>query len=85
MHPYLTYALLAGLVGLFAFGWWVDRAPDGHRLAPARRFSLVMQLAAMGLAVALLRPGGGTHDRPDALMASVGHGQPVLIDVYSNW
>lgn len=85
MAPNVTYALLAALVALFAFGFWVDRVSDTHRLAPLRKFSLVFQLAAMGLAVMLLRPGRGTHDQPDALMASVGHGSPVLIDVYSNW
>lgn len=85
MHPALTYSLLALLGGLFAFGWWLDGRPDEHRLARHRKFSLVLQIAALFGAVALLRPGRGTHDAPSAFAATIGNGTPALIDVYSNY
>jgi len=85
MHPALTYGLLALCVALFAGSWWVDRRPDGHRLAGWRRFTLIAQLVALGGAVMVLRPGRGTHDNPTAFAAAIGNGTPALIDVYSNW
>jgi hypothetical protein len=85
MHPVLTYTLLGLLGVLFAFGWWLDGRPDDHRLARYRKFSLVLQIAALFGAVALLRPGRGTHEEPSALAAAIGNGTPALIDVYSNY
>jgi hypothetical protein len=85
MHPAITYTLLGLLAALFAFGWWLDGRPDEHRLARHRKFSLVLQIAALFGAVALLRPGRGTHDAPAAFAAAIGHGTPALIDVYSNF
>mgnify|MGYP000886508033 CR=1 FL=1 len=84
MHPALTYSLLAALAAVFGFAWWLDGRDDGHRLARYRKFSLVLQVAALFGAVALLRPGHSPHDRPDAFAAAIGNGTPALIDVYSN-
>lgn len=83
MHPALTYAFLAVLGAVFAFSLWVDGRTEG-RFAPLRRFSLVFQVAAVGAAILLLRPGHGSHDDPSAFAATVGHGTPVLLDVFSN-
>lgn len=83
MAPVFTYALLAVFAGLFAFAWWVDGRTEG-RFAPFRKWSLVLQVAAVGAAVMLLRPGHGSHDDPSSFAATVGHGTPVLIDVFSN-
>ena len=47
MHPAITYTLLGLLAALFAFGWWLDGRPDEHRLARHRKFSLVLQIAAL--------------------------------------
>lgn len=85
MHPALTYSLLALLAALFAFAWWLDGRPDAHRLARYRKFTLVLQVAALAGAVGLLRPGSGTHGSPDAFAAVIGNGTPALIDLYSNW
>lgn len=84
MLPALTYSILALMAGLFAFGWWLDGRPDKHRLAPYRRFSLVLQVGAFVGAVLFLRPGHGTHDNPNRFAATIGNGTPALIDVYSN-
>jgi thiol-disulfide isomerase/thioredoxin len=85
MHPALTWALVSLAVAAFFGAWWVEGRPDGHRLAPARRFTLVAQAAAVALAIFVLRPGHGTHDSPAAFAAAIGNGTPALIDVYGNW
>jgi thiol-disulfide isomerase/thioredoxin len=85
MHPALTYGLLALCAGVFGLSWWIDARPEGSRLAAYRRFTLVMQIVAIGGAIAVLRPGRGTHDDPSAFAAVIGNGTPALIDAYSNW
>lgn len=85
MHPALSYTLVALCAGVFALSWWIDTRPEGHRLYAHRRFTLVMQLAALAGALAVLRPGRGTHDDPSAFAAAIGNGTPALIDAYSNW
>ena len=85
MHPALTYTLLGLCAAFFAFAWWLDARPDTHRLAPYKRFTLIMQLVAFASAVAVLRPGKGTHDDPSAFASTIGNGTPALIDLYSNW
>jgi hypothetical protein len=84
MHPALTYSLLTLMGAIFAAGWWIDGRPEGHRVAPMRKFSLVMQLGALIGAFLVLRPGHGTHDSANGFEAAIGHGTPALIDVYSN-
>lgn len=85
MHPALTYTLVALFAGLFGFSWWIDTRPESSRLYPYRRFTLILQLVALGGAIAVLRPGPGTHDDPSAFAATIGNGTPALIDAYSNW
>lgn len=85
MPPALSYALVTLCAALFAFSWWVDTRPEGSKLAPLRRFTLIFQLVALGGAIAVLRPGHGTHDDPSAFAATIGNGTPALIDAYSNW
>lgn len=85
MHPALSYTLVALCAGVFALSWWIDTRPEGSRLYRYRRFTLVLQLAALAGAIAVLRPGHGTHDDPAAFAATIGNGTPALIDAYSNW
>jgi thiol-disulfide isomerase/thioredoxin len=85
MHPALTWSLVSLAVAAFFAAWWVEGRPDGHRLASWRRFTLVVQAAAVAMTLLVLRPGHGTHDSPAAFAAAIGNGTPALIDVYGNW
>lgn len=83
MPPFVTYALLALCLALFAFGFWVD-GRRGRALFPKlRRLALVMQLAAIVAAYFVLRPGHGNG--ASTMSASLAKQQPVMIDLYSNY
>lgn len=85
MAPAITWSLVALCAALFAFSWWIDTREEGSKLYPYRRFTLVLQIIALAGAIAVLRPGRGTHDDPNAFAATIGNGTPALIDAYSNW
>jgi hypothetical protein len=85
MPPAVTYLLLALLGAVFLAAVWLDTRRESARLAPYRRFSLVLQLGALAGAILVLRPGRGNVRSPEALDQALGSGVPVLIDVFSNW
>jgi hypothetical protein len=84
MHPALTYTLLALCAALLVFGIWLDGPKARARFPRARRVSLALQAAAVLAAYVVLRPGAGT-DGAAAVRESVAAGQPLLLDIYSNW
>ncbi|MBI5513854.1 MAG: hypothetical protein HY909_08810 [Deltaproteobacteria bacterium] len=81
---WLTYTLLGLSLGLFALGL-VSEYGRSPRLAKLQRFGLVLQVAGLVATVAVLRPGEGSHRAPEALHAALASGEPVFIDVFSNY
>ena len=77
MPPALTYALVTLCAALFAFSWWIDTREEGSKLFRFRRFTLILQLVSLAGAIAVLRPGHGTHDDPNAFAATIGNGHPL--------
>jgi len=47
--------------------------------------ALAVAAAAFGAAWLLLRPGPGTFDETARAEAALGRGQPVLVELYSNY
>lgn len=47
--------------------------------------ALAVVAAAFGVAWLILRPGPGTFDDPARAEAALGQGQPVLVELYSNY
>ncbi len=84
MHPALTYSLLALCATLFVFGFWVDARSDRPRWNAVARFSLALQLGAIGGAYLVLRPGRGVNGHT-AIEAARASQQALLLDLYSNW
>lgn len=84
MPPALTYALLVLCAAIFLGAFWVGARPDGSRLAPLRRWTLVAQIGAALAAYLVLRPGSG-DDGQAAMERAAAEGRPVLLDFYSNY
>jgi len=82
MPPFVTYSLLALCGAVIVAGFWLGGRREG-RFAKFSRWSLVLQIAGLVGGYAVLRPGSG-YD-PTQLTAAMEHGQPVFIDVYSNF
>lgn len=80
---WLRGAVGFGVVAVFVAAWWLDARPATHPWAHLRRFTLLAQIASLLGAVWALRPGPGTLDDPSAFDAAIGHGTPVLLDIYS--
>jgi hypothetical protein len=80
----LTYTLLGLCAAALLFALWLDGERGGRRFPRLRRIGLLLQLGAVVGAYFVLRPGAGTDGRV-AVEQSVATGQPVLLDIYSNW
>lgn len=83
MAPQLTYVLIALCAAVVVAGFWLGGRSGAARFPKYTRWSLVLQIAGFVGAYAVLRPGAG--DDPAELTAAIEHGQPVFIDVYSNY
>jgi hypothetical protein len=80
----VTYALLALALGVFALGV-VSEYGKVPRLARVQRWGVGLQLLGLVGAVWVLRPGAGTHRTPEALHGALSSGEPVFVDVFSNY
>ncbi|MBI4950739.1 MAG: hypothetical protein HY908_01790 [Myxococcales bacterium] len=84
MHPALTYGFLALFAALVAFGVWLGGKKAKDKLPRLSRIALVFQLLPFGAAYLVLRPGAGLADTTE-VQAALDEGQPVLLDLYSNF
>jgi hypothetical protein len=80
----VTYLLLALCAAIFLGTFWLDGEKGRARFPRMRQLTLVLQIGAILGAYAVMRPGRGVDGRA-AVVASAKSGQPVMLDVYSNY
>ena len=84
MPPALTYSLLALCAATFLSAFWLEGKKGSALFPRLARLGIVLQIASVGAAYMVLRPGKGTDGRA-AIARNAAAGKPVMIDLYGNY